>query len=87
MRSAAGRFDTANAIKLSKLKRLIYEDPATKPFREFPPGTVVVSEKDAVFHNFLRAEMSKSTVSLDNLGWYGRCGLGNLGIQVPGAGQ
>lgn len=87
MRSAAGRIDAAHAVKLAKLKRLIFEEPSFKHFHQMPPGAMIVNQQDAVFQNFLRSEMSRTTVTLDNMTWYDRCGLAKLGLHVPGAGK
>jgi len=87
VRSAIGGIDAAHAVRLAKLKRLIYEDPSMKSFHRMPPGAIVVNPQDAVFHNFLQAEMKRTTVTLDNKAWHNRCGLAKLGLHVPGAGQ
>jgi hypothetical protein len=87
MRSAAGRIDAAHAVKLAKLKRLIFEEPSLKHFHQMPPGAIIVNNQDAVFQNFLRSEMSRTTVTLDDMTWYDRCGLAKLGLHVPGAGK
>ena len=68
-------------IRLRKFKQKIYADPELAEFRT-PPGRLISDDIGAVYGRWLKAQVAKSHVWLDNPVWGERCELAKQGIVV-----
>jgi len=68
-------------IRLRKFKQKIYADPELAGFWT-PPGRLISDDIGAVYGRWLKAQVAKSHVWLDNPVWGERCELAKHGIVV-----
>lgn len=73
-------------IRLRKFKQMIYADPALAEFRT-PPGLLISDDIGAVYGRWLKAQVARSHVRLDNPVWGERCELAKHGIVVDAEGR